>query len=83
MLEVAFDPRRPLNCGLTLAEVAGDDLDELAGHAEAQVTALLRKASDEGAGVVLTFLALKDRRWSGVSGGDRRVRTASPPVGGW
>ena len=58
-LQVAFDPRRPLNCGLTLAEIAGDDLDELAWHAEAQVTALLGKASEQGVGVVLAFLALK------------------------
>ena len=57
--EVAFDPRRPLNCGRTLAEVAGEDLAELTGHAEAQVAALLDKASDHGAGVVLAFLALK------------------------
>lgn len=58
-LEVAFDPRRPLNCGMTLTEVAGDGLEELTGHAEAQVGALLDKASDQGTGVVLAFLALK------------------------
>jgi hypothetical protein len=58
-LQVAFDPLRPLNCGMTLAEVAGEDLDELTGHAEAQVAALLDKASDHGTGVVLAFLALK------------------------
>lgn len=58
-LEVAFDPLRPLNCGMTLAEVAGEDLAELTGHAEAQVGALLDKASDQGAGVVLAFLALR------------------------
>ena len=58
-LEVAYDPRRPLNCGMTLAEVAGGGLEELTGHAEAQVGALLDKASDQGTGVVLAFLALK------------------------
>jgi hypothetical protein len=58
-LQVAFDPLRPLNCGMTLAEVAGEDLEELTGHAEAQVGALLDKANDQGAGVVLAFLALK------------------------
>jgi hypothetical protein len=44
---------------MTLAEVAGQDLEELTGHAEAPVGALLDKASDQGAGVVLAFLALK------------------------
>lgn len=58
-LEVAFDPRRPLNCGSTVAEVAGDDPDELTGHAETQVAALLDSASNQGTGVVLAFLALK------------------------
>jgi hypothetical protein len=58
-LQVAFDPRRPLNCGMALAAVAGDDLGELTGQAEVQVGALLAKASEEGAGVVLAFLALK------------------------
>jgi hypothetical protein len=58
-LQVAFDPLRPLNCGSSLAEVAGEDLEELTGHAEAQVGELLAKASEQGGGVVLAFLALK------------------------
>lgn len=58
-LEVPFDPCRPLNCGSTLVEVAGDDLDELTGHTETQVAALLDNARNQGTGVVLAFLALK------------------------
>jgi hypothetical protein len=58
-LEVAFDPQRVLNCGRTLADVGGDDLDELIDHAQAHVMALIDEATAQGAGVVLAFLALK------------------------
>lgn len=58
-LEVAFDPERLLNCGSTLADVGGHDLDELIDHAHAQVMALIDEATARGAGAVLAFLALK------------------------
>jgi hypothetical protein len=79
-LHVAFDPLRPRDCRITLAEVAvGEDLDELTGHAEAQVGAPLDRASKQGADGVLAFLDIRgcSAARNGLDpGGGRRGRTA-------
>lgn len=47
--------------GVTLGDLGQDELAELQDHAEGQLGALLAKAEEHGAAVVLAFLGLRRR----------------------
>jgi hypothetical protein len=65
----AFDPDRTLPNGLTLAQLAQDELAVLQHHATTQVGALIEKAEEPGVDVVLLYLAARGAgacsRWWG------------------
>lgn len=66
----AFDAERILPNGMTLAELAQDELPVLQDHATTQIDALAAKAEQPGVDVVLLFLAMRGAgscsRWWGA-----------------